>query len=67
MRCENFLSTSSPNPTAIKALVVNTSLDLPGELSSSASNSINLPALAAASTAGQITLTKRYTVPSTVM
>ena len=62
IRCVNFVSTSSPTPIAISAMVANTSADLTGEVSQTAS--ISLPVLTSVTTSCQITLSKTFSIPS---
>jgi hypothetical protein len=62
VHCSNFLSTSSPTPISISAMVANTSADLTGEISSLAP--IALPVLAPVASTCQITLSKSYSIPS---
>jgi hypothetical protein len=62
IQCSNFLSTSSPTPVSMTAMVVNTSADLTGDLSQT--TSIAFPVLGIPSTTCQITLTKSFSIPS---
>lgn len=63
--CKNFLSTSSPTPISISAMVANTSSDLTGEVSET--TQITLPVLSSLTTTCQITLSKSFSIPSVGM
>jgi hypothetical protein len=65
LRCINFVSTSSPTPISISAMIANTSADLTGEVSQTAA--ISLPVLTSVTTSCQITLSKTFSIPSVGM
>lgn len=65
VKCYNFLTTSSPSPISISALVVNTSIDMTGYAPTT--TSITLASLTALGATSQGALSKNFLTPSALM
>ena len=66
VKCENFVATSTSSPNPISGRVVNTSADLTGEILTPVAG-ITLVTLPSMTKTNQVTATKKFTVPSTLM
>lgn len=65
VKCFNFLAASTSSPQPISAMVVNTSADLTGQLSTA--TSISLATLVTLPKSNQVSATKKFTIPSSLM